>query len=218
VKKPLTLTVELCENTLLSNERIGFLGKAETDMFRKVCVLVVVCVVLCCSCKKNEKEGPEGGEKQMADIGLESSVFSQNGMIPSKYTCDGQDISPPLSWAAVPDGTTSIALIADDPDAPLGTFVHWVLFNLPGDKGELSENVPKEKTLPEGAAQGINGFRKVGYGGPCPPSGAHRYYFKMYALDKKLELEPGANKPELLAAMEGHILGKGKLMGRYERQ
>jgi len=187
-------------------------------MFRKVFLLIAVCVVLCCSCKKNEKKVAEGGEMEMADIELNSSVFSQDGMIPSKYTCDGQNISPQLSWEAVPENTQSIALIADDPDAPSGTFVHWVLFNLPEETREISENVPREKTLHDGASQGINGFGKIGYGGPCPPSGTHRYYFKIYALDKKLELDPGANKTMLLDAMQGHILGKGQLMGKYKRQ
>lgn len=188
-------------------------------MFKKVLALGVICIVLCCSCKKNDKKVPERGGEQTADIKVESPLFSRGGMIPSKYTCDGQDISPPLSWKAVPEETKSIALIVDDPDAPFGTFVHWVLFNLPADANELSENVPKEKTLPDGALQGTNGFKRIGYGGPCPPSnGPHRYYFKLYALDKRLDLEPGAKKAQLIDAMEQHIVGQGELMGKYKRR
>jgi hypothetical protein len=139
-------------------------------------------------------------------------------MIPSKYTCDGDDVSPPLQWDAVPEGTKSVALISDDPDAPMGTWVHWVLFNWPADSREITENVPPGKTLPNGAKQGITDFRRIGYGGPCPPSDTHRYFFKVYALDKMLDLDAGADKPALLKAMEGHILGQGQLMGRYKRK
>jgi len=152
------------------------------------------------------------------DIKITSSAFEHEGLIPPKYTCDGADISPPLQWEAVPEGTGSIALICDDPDAPMGTFVHWVLFNLPADTKELAENIPTDRVLPNGAKQGISGFRRIGYGGPCPPSGTHRYFFKIYALDTELDLAPGAGKPDLLNAMEGHILGKGELIGKYKRQ
>lgn len=151
------------------------------------------------------------------DIQLESSAFEDEGMIPEKYTCDGEDISPPLKWIGVPEDAKSLALIADDPDAPGGTFVHWVLFNLPPNTEELSENVPNQETLQNGAKQGKNDFPKIGYGGPCPPSGTHRYYFKIYALDTELDLEAGATKSDLEDAMEGHILAQGQLMGKYER-
>ena len=152
------------------------------------------------------------------DIKITSSAFEDGGLIPPKYTCDGADISPPLQWEAVPKGTGSIALICDDPDAPMGTFVHWVLFNLPADTKELAENIPTDRVLPNGAKQGITDFRRIGYGGPCPPSGTHRYFLKIYALDTELDLAPGAGKPDLLNAMEGHILGKGELIGKYKRQ
>jgi len=152
------------------------------------------------------------------DIKITSSALEHKGLIPPKYTCDGADISPPLQWEAVPEGTGSIALICDDPDAPMGTWVHWVLFNLPADTRELAENVPPDETLPNGARQGITDFRRIGYGGPCPPSGTHRYFFKIYALDTELDLAPGAGKPDLLSAMEGHILGQGELIGKYKRQ
>lgn len=152
------------------------------------------------------------------EIKITSSAFDENAMIPAKYTCDGEDISPPLEWDNVPEGTQSIAIIADDPDAPMGTFVHWVLFNLPGDTRQLPENVPTKGTLDNGAVQGITGFGRTGYGGPCPPSGTHRYFFKIYALDTKVELTSSAGKSQLLEAMAGHILGQGQLMGRYSRR
>ncbi|MGD2095366.1 MAG: YbhB/YbcL family Raf kinase inhibitor-like protein [Phycisphaerales bacterium] len=152
------------------------------------------------------------------EIKITSSAFQKDGMIPSKYTCDGADISPPLQWDAVPEGTKSIALINDDPDAPMGTWVHWVLYNLPADTKELAENIPPEETLPNGAKQGITDFGRIGYGGPCPPGGTHRYFFKIYALDTQLALEAGASKSQLLKAMKGHILVQGELMGKYKRQ
>ena len=148
---------------------------------------------------------------------VKSSAFKEGEMIPKKYTCDGEDISPPLSWEGVPDGTKSIAIICDDPDAPMGTWVHWVLFNLPPGTNTLSEAVPPEAVLENGARHGINDFRKLGYGGPCPPGGTHRYYFKIYALDIVLGLQSGASKADLLKAMEGHVLSEGQIMGRYKR-
>ncbi len=149
---------------------------------------------------------------------LQSAVFAAGGEIPKKYTCQGQDVSPPLSWNAVPEKTQSFALICDDPDAPMGVWVHWVIFNLPAEARELAENVPTQKILPNGAKQGSNDFRKIGYGGPCPPSGEHRYYFKLYALNTKLNLDAGVKKTELLQAMAGHILDECQLMGKYRRR
>ena len=152
------------------------------------------------------------------EIIITSSAFEEGGLIPPKYTCDGDDISPPLQLDAIPEGTKSIALISDDPDAPMGTWVHWVLFNLPADTIQLHENIPPEETLPNGAKQGKTDFGRIGYGGPCPPSGTHRYFFKIYALDTELDLAAGAAKSGLLNAMEGHILTEGQLMGKYKRQ
>ena len=149
---------------------------------------------------------------------LKSTVFEAGDIIPKKYTREGQDISPPLSWNAVPEKTQSLALICDDPDAPMGVWVHWVIFNLPADTRELAENVPPQKRLVNGAKQGMNDFRKIGYGGPYPPSGEHRYFFKLYALDTKLDLEAGVKKSDLLKIMEGHILDESKLMGKYRRR
>jgi Raf kinase inhibitor-like YbhB/YbcL family protein len=151
------------------------------------------------------------------EMKITSPVFEEGGMIPPRYTCDGEDISPSLMWEGVPEDTESLALICDDPDAPAGTWVHWVLFNLPPDVHQLSENVSPEKILSNGARQGTNDFGRIGYGGPCPPGGTHRYYFKLYALKRKLELEAGSTKSELLASMEGRTLAESQLMGRYGR-
>lgn len=149
---------------------------------------------------------------------LKTTAFSPGGDIPKKFTCDGPDVSPALSWGDPPAGTQSISLIMDDPDAPVGTWVHWVLYDLPAAARELPENVPKEQELKNGARQGSNDFRKIGYGGPCPPPGRpHRYFFKLYALDAKVNLKAGASKADLEKAMRGHILAQTELMGRYKR-
>lgn len=149
---------------------------------------------------------------------LTSSAFEAGGTIPKKFTCDGPDVSPALNWNDPPAGTQSFALIADDPDAPVGTWVHWVLYDLPADARSLVENMPKQEQLSNGACQGRNDFGKIGYGGPCPPPGKpHRYFFKLYALDAKLNLKAGAAKADAEKAMQGHILAQGELMGRYGR-
>ncbi len=154
----------------------------------------------------------------MDNISITSEAFGEGETIPAEYTCDNRDISPPLTWSGIPAGTKSIALIMDDPDAPRGTFVHWVLYGIPPEAQGLPEAVPKNKTLNDGSRQGTTGFGKIGYGGPCPPPGKpHRYYFKVYALDTKLDLPPGVSKADLESAMKGHILAKGELMGRYGR-
>ena len=150
------------------------------------------------------------------ELSVQSTVFRQ-GQIPSHYTCDGDDVSPPLAWSGVPEGAKSLALIADDPDAPNGTWVHWVLYNLPAEVSELPEDVRRDQELANGARQGINDFRRIGYGGPCPPDGRHRYFFKLYALDTILDLHPGASKTQLLQAMQGHVLAEAEVVGTYER-
>lgn len=158
------------------------------------------------------------------NIQITSTAFTEGQPIPEKFTCQGRDISPPLKWANAPANTKSLALIADDPDAPdpkapKMTWVHWVLYDLPATTTGLAEDVAKTPTLPNGAKQGITDFKRIGYGGPCPPpGGAHRYFFKLYALDKMLDLKPGATKKELLKAMEGHVLAEGQLMGTYQRK
>jgi Raf kinase inhibitor-like YbhB/YbcL family protein len=157
------------------------------------------------------------GEQTMA-FQLTSSVFAEGQPIPSLYTCDGEDISPPLAWSEPPIGVSSFALIVDDPDAPSGTWVHWVLFDVPSDVRRLPEAVAPEAELADGSRQGDNSWHKLGYGGPCPPTGTHRYFFQLYALDSTLALEATATKQQLLDAMGGHILGQARLMGTYTRQ
>ncbi len=157
-------------------------------------------------------------EQKVDIISLSSLAFKDGAPIPAKYTGDGQDISPPLEWGEPPPGTRAFALIVEDPDAPGRVFTHWVLFNLTVGIRQLSEGIPAQTQLENGAFQGKNDFGKIGYSGPRPPAGsAHRYYFTLYALAKPLELEPGASKRQVLDAMEGNILAQGQLMGTYRR-
>lgn len=149
---------------------------------------------------------------------ITSPAFMEGSMIPSKYSCDGQDISPALEWKDIPVATKSFALISDDPDAPMGTWVHWVVYNIPSNITSLSENVKPEKDFKNGMRQGNNSWPKIGYGGPCPPSGTHRYFFRLYALDLMLDLKSGATKAQLLQAMKGHVLVEAQLTGKYKRQ
>lgn len=172
-------------------------------------LLAVAISITACQPQPSELPGEEGAAMS---IKVSSEAFAAEEMIPKKYTCDGDDLSPPLSWSGVPETTLSLALIADDPDAPAGTWVHWVLYNLP----------PELTSLPQGVqaigVEGINGFRRSGYGGPCPPRGTtHRYFFKLYGLDTQLDLSPGASKAQVEKAMDGHTLAQGQLMGKYRR-
>lgn len=171
--------------------------------------------------KESSPPKAEPAEKEGAktmEFKLTSTAFEEGVTIPKKYTGDGPDVSPPLKWTDPPAGTKTFALICDDPDAPMGTWVHWVLFNIPEAVRELPEGVKKDDTLPDGSVQGMTDFRKVGYGGPAPPPGpVHRYYFKLYALDAPLSLAPRSNKKAVEDAMKGHILGRAQLMGRYKR-
>ena len=155
---------------------------------------------------------------QEAEMELKSTAFQEGGRIPAKYTCEGQDISPPLTWDGVPEQTQSLALIMDDPDAPVGVFTHWVLFNMPPDSLQLPEAISNESQLPSDTLQGKNDFGRLGYGGPCPPPGyPHQYRFTLYALDQQLELKAGVSKKQLLNAMQEHILAQGQLIGTYQR-
>lgn len=148
-----------------------------------------------------------------------SSPSFQNGEeIPKKFTCEGADVSPELEFISPPANAQSFAIIADDPDAPVGTWTHWVLFDLPAETRSLPENVAKVDEVPTGGRQGRNDFKKIGYGGPCPPAGkAHRYFFKVYALDKKLNLKPGASRQEVEEAMKDHVLASAEWMGKFQR-
>ena len=152
-------------------------------------------------------------------IQVRSAAFDEGQSIPQKHTCDGEDVSPSLSWENPPDRTKSFALICDDPDAPSGTWVHWVIFDLPAAITELPEAIPTKEEVLNGAKQGRNDFSRIGYGGPCPPKGnPHRYYFKLYALDAALNLKAGATKADVENAMKGHLLGEGKIMATYKRK
>ena len=172
-------------------------------------ILISVFVIGCAVADEN---------KDLPVIELKSSSFNHEKPIPVKFTCEGDDISPDLSWGELPDGTLELALICDDPDAPVGTWVHWVVYGIPADTGNFSESFPTVEQTETGILQGENSWGRIGYGGPCPPKGKpHRYFFKLYALDKELGLKPGADKATLEKAMKGHTIGYGELMGTYAR-
>lgn len=156
--------------------------------------------------------------KQEDEMKIYSPAFQEKMPIPEKYTCEGSDISIPLAWEDVPEEAISLALIMDDPDAPAGTWVHWVAFNIPASARGLTEDQPKERNLPSGGLQGINTGRRTGYAGPCPPGGVHRYFFKLYALDCVFPAKSGITKEELLEQMQGHILSKCEFFGTYQRK
>ena len=200
----------------------------------RIAIFLITVTVLATVCQADDKEVPRCWSEMVAtrddlsglkgnrsevlvNITVTSSAFKEGQVIPAKYTCDGDDMSPPINWSGIPVEAKSIALIADDPDAPRGTWVHWVIFNMPSEVKGLAEDVPREEVLDNGAVQGVNDSRQAGYGGPCPPGGVHRYFFKVYALDTKISLGPKATKLDLEDAMKGHILGQGQLMGRYKR-
>jgi Raf kinase inhibitor-like YbhB/YbcL family protein len=149
---------------------------------------------------------------------LTSSAFAAGAMIPDQYTCSGQDISPALQWSNAPTKTTSFALIMDDPDAPAGDWVHWVMWDVPASKHALAENVAKSEQLDDGSHQGRSSFNRVGYSGPCPPPGpTHRYFLRLYALDSKLTVASGADRAALESAMKGHVLATAEFMGTFHR-
>ena len=180
-------------------------------------LMLLSCYIITCKRAETQKQTPEKGASAMT-FTIETSAFKDGATIPKKFTCDGEDISPPLSWNGAPEGTQSFALICDDPDAPMGTWVHWVLWGLPPDTMGLLEDVPTDSALAGGSKQGLNSWPHVGYGGPCPPPGKpHRYYFKLYALDAMLALPLETNKAQLMEAMKDHILAEAQVMGTYGR-
>jgi Raf kinase inhibitor-like YbhB/YbcL family protein len=149
---------------------------------------------------------------------LVSPAFTQGKFIPDKYTCKGKNVSPPLEWTDVPHATKELVLIADDPDAPSGTFVHWLLYGVQPTQSGLDEGIPGRATLANGAHQGVNDFRKIGYAGPCPPRGTHRYYFRLYAIDSNLNLPPGINRERVDQAIKHHVIEEAELMGYYAKK
>jgi Raf kinase inhibitor-like YbhB/YbcL family protein len=175
------------------------------------------------SCDGAGREGRQAalektGKEQAMSLTLTSPSFQHTQMIPLRFTCDGEDLSPELTWKGTPPKTASFLLICDDPDAPAGDWVHWVLYDLPADSSGVPEGTPRSERLPSGGVHGRNSWGKLGWGGPCPPSGTHRYFFRLYAVDGKLELEPGATKAQVLKAAEGRVLAQAELMGRYKRK
>jgi len=178
--------------------------------------IVFVLTALLASCTRAPTSAPATLEVAMS-LTLTSTVFASGQSIPSVYSCLGRSVSPPLAWSGAPGGAKSFALIMDDPDAPSGTFVHWVIYNIPQASAGFPEAVPGNPKLADGTLQGTNGAGRIGYTGPCPPSGTHRYFFKLYALDAAMDLPSGAGKDQLLTAMQGHILAQGELMGTFSK-
>jgi hypothetical protein len=192
----------------------GYFREKESTVLtdRIGCALLLTTTAFHGSCSDHQAK-----EEPMA-ITVESSAFASMKSIPARHTCDGEDVSPPLRWSGVPDGAKSLVLISDDPDAPVGTWVHWVCYDIPPSVDSLREGIPRGDSLPVGGMQGITDFEKVGYGGPCPPGGSHRYFFKLYALDTTLGLGAGKTKSEVEKAMEGHVVAQGELVGTYSRK
>jgi Raf kinase inhibitor-like YbhB/YbcL family protein len=178
---------------------------------------MVLGIILGAGCSREIPAPVSQGELDMK-LQVSSAAFVEGGMIPERYTCAGEDLSPPLAWSGVPTGAESLVLIADDPDAPGGTWVHWVIYAMAPSLNNLPEGLPTTERVAGIGTQGKNGFRKLGYGGPCPPPGKpHRYYFKLYALENLLNAPPGAGKADVEKAMKGHILAEGQLMGQFGR-
>lgn len=170
------------------------------------------------SCGRSPGATPRAEGPQASEFEIESAAFKQGGEIPKRFTCEGEDLSPALRWTHPPRGTLSFVLIAEDPDAPSGTWVHWVVYDLPARVHELPDGVPKQAEIPGGGVQGRNDFGRLGYGGPCPPPGsAHHYFFKLYALDTTLNLRAGAEKEEVISSAKGHVLGEAQFMGWFKR-
>jgi Raf kinase inhibitor-like YbhB/YbcL family protein len=191
-------------------------------MLRASSALMLLVAIAVTACTSNPQTAaptptPAAPTQDKVEIKLTSSAFKEGERIPRQYTCDGVNVSPPVEWTGVPKMAKTIALIADDPDAPNGTWVHWVLYNVPAENIGFVESVPTTDSLKAGGYQGKTDFGAVGYGGPCPPSGSHRYFFKIYAIDSELPLRAGATKADLEKAMQGHIVAQGQLMGTYSR-
>jgi hypothetical protein len=196
---------------------LAFMGFARTKNLSVASASLAACLLLA-GCGGADT-GPEPARQEVGTMEITSAAFVHGEGIPTRHTCDGEDLSPPLAWSGAPEGTRSFALICDDPDAPAGTWVHWVIFGVPADSSGLAEGVPPEETLESGARQGKNDFKRLGWGGPCPPRGKpHRYFFRLYALDTVPGIPPGSTKERLLDAVEGHVLAEGVLIGTYARK
>src|SRR5574337_341540 len=180
--------------------------------------LSLLLVAIAISCGNSSLLSAQQPDPSTSGFRIESTSFKGGAFIPARFSCQGENISPPLKWTNAPTGARSFALIVDDPDAPGGIWTHWVVFNLPGQTRALDESVPKRDELPNGGLQGLTSFGSVGYGGPCPPPGkAHHYIFRLYALDAMLSLQPGASREDVLAALKGHALGQAQLTGLFKR-
>jgi len=213
----LLITVYLSAGCISSPTEVESPMSIVFETKRGLAVLMLLCAVLLLGMTL-ASQAAESTNK--GAISLTSSAFSETAPIPEECTCQGKDISPPLKWSGVPSEAKSLALIMDDPDAPMGTWVHWVLYDLPSSMTELPEGLSSREHIAAGSGkEGLNDFKRLGYGGPCPPPGKpHRYFFKLYALDTMLDLKPGAKKKDLEHAMEKHILAQGQLIGTYKRK
>lgn len=196
----------------------NFESRVGAILGRQVVLLLAILIVISSTMTACAREAPAPQKEVEMTLSLSSTAFKEGDKIPVKYTCGGQDISPPLAWGEPPQPTQAFVLIVDDPDAPGGVFTHWVLFNLPASVRQLGEGVAAQERLQNRTLQGKNDFGRIGYSGPCPPRGpAHRYRFTLYALDKPLDSKPGASKKQIVDAMKGHILAQGQLTGTYQR-
>jgi Raf kinase inhibitor-like YbhB/YbcL family protein len=197
------------------------LSEMEAEVYKRLSLLPLLFALLVGCTGTPEPATPAAPADAVSEGGatmrLISTAFPEGALIPAQYTCAGEDFSPPLAWSDIPAGAKTLALIADDPDAPVGTWVHWVVFNLPVTAAGLPLGIKDETQLAGGGTQGTNSWRRIGYGGPCPPGGTHRYFFKLYALDTTLSLDNRATAKDLQAAMKGHILTQTQLMGRFKR-
>ena len=208
-----------CRNALAS-QRASCQGRSSWRLVLGICIMLLSPTLLIpvLSCGHPSSGSAQAKEPAHSSFRIESTAFKEGAFIPVRFTCQGENVSPPLTWTDPPRGTRSFALIVEDPDAPAGTWTHWVVYSLPAQGRAMNENTPKQGELPTGGMQGTSSFGSVGYGGPCPPPGkAHRYFFRLYALDTVLNLQAGAHKSEVLAALKGHVLGEAQLMGRFKR-
>jgi Raf kinase inhibitor-like YbhB/YbcL family protein len=205
--------------TVLKSDSLKNISRRESTMTSKIFYLLLFSLLIFSCGQKDETKPISNQTKQekAMELKITSSAFEESGMIPKNFTCDGDNVSPELSWSGSPAETKSFALICDDPDAPAGIWVHWVVYNIPGNAKGIPEAVSTDKQLYNGTIQGLNSSRKTGYSGPCPPGGTHRYFFKVYALDTTLTIQGDVTKDILLESMKGHILAQGELMGKYTR-